>query len=138
MYINASNIYVRTVLVFIFLMMLFLRFSNNGQSFSVDLKIQNQLLVNHNKNSRVAALIPRSRSSPGGEMGNPLQYSCRENLTDKGAWQDRVRRVTKCRTLLRLSRQVTITKYLSDRKKLKSNYKRLSQVVLQCFTNATS
>lgn len=41
MYINASNIYMRTVLVFIFLMMLFLRLSNNGQSFSFDLKIQN-------------------------------------------------------------------------------------------------
>lgn len=41
MYINTSNIYMRTVLVFIFLMVLFLRFSDNGQSFSFHLKIQN-------------------------------------------------------------------------------------------------
>ena len=24
--------------------------------------------------------------SPGGEHGNPLQYSCRENPMDSGAW----------------------------------------------------
>ena len=30
--------------------------------------------------------IPRSRRSPGEGNGNPLQYSCLENLTDGGAW----------------------------------------------------
>ena len=30
--------------------------------------------------------IPRSGRSPGGENGNPLQYSCLESLTDRGAW----------------------------------------------------
>ena len=25
--------------------------------------------------------------SPGEENGNPLQYSCLENLTDRGAWR---------------------------------------------------
>ena len=25
--------------------------------------------------------------SPGGRRGNPLQYSCLENPTDRGAWQ---------------------------------------------------
>ena len=24
--------------------------------------------------------------SPGGEHGNPLQYSCQENSMDRGAW----------------------------------------------------
>ena len=30
--------------------------------------------------------IPGLGRSPGGEHGNPLQYSCLENLMDKGAW----------------------------------------------------
>ena len=33
-----------------------------------------------------AALIPGSERSPGGGHGNPLQYSCLENPTDRGAW----------------------------------------------------
>ena len=31
--------------------------------------------------------IPRSGRSPGGEHGNPLQYSCLENPMERGAWQ---------------------------------------------------
>ena len=30
--------------------------------------------------------IPGLGRSPGGEHGNPLQYSCLENLIDRGAW----------------------------------------------------
>ena len=30
-------------------------------------------------------LIPGSGRSPGGGPGNPLQYSCLENSTDRGA-----------------------------------------------------
>ena len=30
--------------------------------------------------------IPWSGRSPGEENGNPLQYSCLENSTDRGAW----------------------------------------------------
>ena len=30
--------------------------------------------------------IPGWRRSPGGEHGNPLQYSFLENPTDRGAW----------------------------------------------------
>ena len=33
--------------------------------------------------------------SPGGEHGNPLQYSCLENPMDRGAWQALVHRVEK-------------------------------------------
>ena len=32
-------------------------------------------------------LIPGSGGSPGGENGNPLQYSCLEKPIDRGAWQ---------------------------------------------------
>ena len=31
--------------------------------------------------------IPRSGRSPGEGNGNPLQYSCPENLMDRRAWQ---------------------------------------------------
>ena len=32
--------------------------------------------------------------SPGGGLGNPLQYSFLENPTDRGVWQATVHRVT--------------------------------------------
>ena len=31
--------------------------------------------------------IPGSGRSPGGGHGSPLQYSCRENPLDRGAWR---------------------------------------------------
>ena len=37
--------------------------------------------------------IPVSGRSPGGGHGNPLQYSCLENPTDRGAWWATVHRV---------------------------------------------
>ena len=39
-------------------------------------------------------LIPESGRSPGEGHGNPLQYSCLENPTDRGAWWATVYRVT--------------------------------------------
>ena len=35
---------------------------------------------------------------PGGGHGNPLQYSCLENSTDRGAWKATVHGVTKSQT----------------------------------------
>ena len=37
----------------------------------------------------------------GGRNCNPLQYSCRENPMDRGAWQATVHGVAKSRTLLK-------------------------------------
>ena len=48
--------------------------------------------------TRDTALIPGSGRSPGGGQGNPLQYSCLENLVDRGAWRAGVRRVVKSQT----------------------------------------
>ena len=45
--------------------------------------------------------IPESGRSPGGGHGNPLQYSCLENPTDRGAWRATVHGVTSMRTQLR-------------------------------------
>ena len=38
--------------------------------------------------SRDVGSIPESGRSPGVGNGNPLQYSCLENSTDRGAWQN--------------------------------------------------
>ena len=38
--------------------------------------------------------IPGSGRSPGGEHGNPLQYSCLENSMDGGAWWAMVKGVS--------------------------------------------
>ena len=45
--------------------------------------------------------IPGSGRSPQGGYGNPLQYSCLENLNNKGAWQAMVHRVVKSRIRLK-------------------------------------
>ena len=44
--------------------------------------------------------IPGLGRSPGEGNGNPLQYSCLGNPTDRGAWWATVRGVTKSRTRL--------------------------------------
>ena len=36
--------------------------------------------------------------SPGGGHGNPLQYSCLENLVDRGAWRAVVHSIAESRT----------------------------------------
>ena len=43
-------------------------------------------------------LIPGSGRSPGGGHGNPLQYSCLENPTDRGAWRATVHEVAESDT----------------------------------------
>ena len=44
--------------------------------------------------------IPDLGRSPGGEHGNPLQYSCLDNSMDRGAGQTTVYGVAKSRTRL--------------------------------------
>ena len=48
-----------------------------------------------------AGSIPGSRRSPAGRHGNPLQYSCLENLMDRGVWWATVHRVAKSWTQLK-------------------------------------
>ena len=45
--------------------------------------------------------IPGLGRSPGGERGNPLQYSCLENPMDKEAWWAAVHRIAKSQTWLK-------------------------------------
>ena len=42
--------------------------------------------------------VPGLARSPGGGHGSPLQYSCLENLMNRGAWWATVRGVAKSRT----------------------------------------
>ena len=44
--------------------------------------------------------VPGSGRSPGGEHGNPLQYSSLENSMDRGAWWATVHGVPKSQTRL--------------------------------------
>ena len=44
--------------------------------------------------------IPALGRSPGGENGNPLQYSCLENPMDRGAWLATIHAVKESRTQL--------------------------------------
>ena len=55
------------------------------------------------------SFIPGSGGFPGEGNGNPLQYSCLENPTDRGAWQATVHGVTKSRT--RLSDFTSLQRY---------------------------
>ena len=53
---------------------------------------------------------PGSGRSPGGEHGNPLQCSCLDNPTDRGAWRATVHGVAKSWTRLqRMSMQAVNT-----------------------------
>ena len=61
---------------------------------------------------RDAGLIPGLGRSPGGGYGNLVQYSCLEDLTDRGAWWATIHRVTKSQILLqRLKMHTHIVQY---------------------------
>ena len=47
------------------------------------------------RDTRDVSLIPRSGRSPGGQHGKPLQYSCLEDLMDRGSWQATVHGIAK-------------------------------------------
>ena len=49
-------------------------------------------------NAKDMVSIPGWGRSPRGGNGNPLQYSCLENLMDRGVWWATVREVSKSRT----------------------------------------
>ena len=52
-------------------------------------------LLANARDIRDVGSIPGSGRSPGEGNGNPLQYSCLENSTDRGAWWATVHGVAK-------------------------------------------
>ena len=62
---------------------------------------------------RDSGLIPGAGRSPGGEHGNPLQYSCQENPVDRGAWLATVHRVAKSWTWLKRLSTAYIYMYMN-------------------------
>ena len=65
------------------------------------------------RDARDVGSIFGSGRYPGEENGNPLQYSCLENLMDRGAWQATVPRVAKSRTGLKQLSMLHIYVYVS-------------------------
>ena len=51
------------------------------------------------KRCKSVGLMPGLGRSPGGGQGSPLQYSCLENPTDRGAWRATAHGVTRLRQL---------------------------------------
>ena len=54
--------------------------------------------------ARDVGSVPRSVRPDEEGNGNPLQYSCLENPTDRGAWQATIHRVVKSQTPLKWSK----------------------------------
>ena len=71
----------------------FYRSSSSARASQVALVVENTPANTGNMRDRSS--IPASRISPERLHGHPLQYSCLENPTDRGAWQPTVHRVAK-------------------------------------------
>ena len=56
------------------------------------------VVKNPSANAGDMGSIAGLRRSPGEGNGNPLPYSCLENLMDKGEWQTIIHGVTECQT----------------------------------------
>ena len=69
-------------------------------------------------------LIPGRGRSPGRGHGNPLQYSCLENLHDRGVWRAAVHEVAK--------NQTQLTKYTMIYMRLESK----KELICVCITDS--
>ena len=74
---------------------------NRSETWASQVALVVKNLLANAGNIRDLGSIPGSGRSPGGGHGNPLQYSCLENLMDRGAWQATVHKVAQSQTLLK-------------------------------------
>ena len=88
-----------------------------------------------------AGSIPGLARCPGGENGNPLQYSCLENPIDRGAWQARVHGIAKSQTGLsvRVHTHTHTHTHTTMKKPVLTTDHKLSplllfKVLIKCFT----
>ena len=65
------------------------------------------MVKNTPASARDAGSIPGLGRFPGGGLGNPFQYSCLENPTDRGTWQATVHGVAKSQTRVRQTEQLS-------------------------------
>ena len=83
------------------------------------------MVKNPPANARDGSLIPGWKRSPGEENGNPLQYCCLGNLTDRGAWWATVHGVAKSQTLLNThARTQIVFKAFRSLQKVKGHLKK--------------
>ena len=75
---------------------IFYHLSHQGRASQVVLVVKNPPA--NEGAARDTGSISSSGRSPGEGHGNSLQYSCLENLMDRGTWWATVHRVTKSRT----------------------------------------
>ena len=79
---------------------------------------------------RNTGLVPGLGRALGGGHGNPLQYSCLENSTNRGAWRTPVRGVTKSWIWLKwLSTHTLCTQWQSKIQSLSTGFSHLSYTV---------
>ena len=76
----------------------------------------------HAGGTRDGGSIPGSGRSPGGDNGNPLQYSCLENPMDGGAWRAAVHGVAKSQTRLK-----QLSMYTRDKSSIRERQKGVIQ-----------
>ena len=72
------------------------------------------MVKNSPANTGDLSSIPGSGRSPGGENGNPLQYSCLGNPKDRGAWRVTVLGVAESDTTKQLTDDKGNTTYFSQ------------------------
>ena len=73
------------------------------------------MVKNPSANARDTGSIPGLGRSPGGGNGTPLQYSCLENPTNRGAWQVMVQGFAKGWTQLKPPSTHVITKAMKSK-----------------------
>ena len=69
---------------------------HGGYASQVALVVKNVPAMQETSETQVQSLS--QEDSPGGEHGNPLQYSCLENSMDREAWQATVHGIAKSPT----------------------------------------
>ena len=78
--------------------------------------------------------FPGPGRCPRREQGNPLQHSCLENPTDRGAWQATVHGIAKSRTLLKQLSMHTICLASSIKGQLEGCGKVRQVSIICCFS----
>ena len=91
-------------------------------------------MISQEKLSRPEEVGMIFKGLPGEGNGNPLQYSCLENPTDREAWQVTVHGVTRVRhDLTTIGRKIQRAKGKKEKKKKNTLKPRISHLVKLSF-----